>query len=80
MRVGDPDVQFTIIPIGSANDYAYSLGLDQKSPPPDRRVEGAPRCRSACSTSCRPPSFGRVSMVRPGLSIAEQSRPALVGP
>ena len=28
MRVRNPDVQFTILPIGSANDYAYSLGLD----------------------------------------------------
>ena len=39
MRVRSPDVQFTIIPIGSANDYAFSLGLDQKTPPPDRRVD-----------------------------------------
>jgi diacylglycerol kinase (ATP) len=39
MRVQNPDVQFSIIPIGSANDYAFSLGLDQKTPPPDRRVD-----------------------------------------
>jgi diacylglycerol kinase (ATP) len=39
MRVQNPDVQFTIIPIGSANDYAYSLGLDQKTAPPARRVD-----------------------------------------
>ena len=39
MRVRNPAVQFTIIPIGSANDYAYSLGLDQKAPPPARRVD-----------------------------------------
>src|SRR5437870_4031606 len=39
MRVRNPDVQFTIIPIGSANDYAFSLGLHQKTPPPDRRVD-----------------------------------------
>ena len=38
MRVRNPNVQFTLIPIGSANDYAYSLGLDQK-PPPARRVD-----------------------------------------
>src|SRR5437660_12867799 len=31
MRLRDPHVQFTIIPIGSANDYAYSLGLHEKS-------------------------------------------------
>ena len=39
MRVRNPDVQFTIIPIGSANDYAFSLGLDQKNPPAARRVD-----------------------------------------
>jgi diacylglycerol kinase (ATP) len=39
MHVQNPDVQFTIIPIGSANDYAFSLGLDQKSPPHVRRVD-----------------------------------------
>src|ERR1019366_9764905 len=39
MRVRNPNVQFTLIPIGSANDYAYSLGLDQKPPPPARRVD-----------------------------------------
>src|SRR5213079_1571612 len=39
MRVRNPDVQFTIIPIGSANDYAFSLGLDRKTPPPDRAVD-----------------------------------------
>jgi len=39
MRVRNPDVQFSILPIGSANDYAFSLGLDQKHPPPPRRVD-----------------------------------------
>lgn len=39
MRSGNPDTSFTIIPIGSANDYAYSLGLDQKQPQPPRRVD-----------------------------------------
>jgi diacylglycerol kinase (ATP) len=39
MRVRNPDVQFSIIPIGSANDYAFSLGLDQQTPPPARRVD-----------------------------------------
>lgn len=39
MRVGDPAVQFTIIPIGSANDYAFSLGLGQKEIPPKRHVD-----------------------------------------
>ena len=31
MRVPDANVQFSIIPIGSANDYAYSLGLDKSN-------------------------------------------------
>ena len=39
MRAGNPDVQFTIVPIGSANDYAYSLGIGKEPPPPDRRVD-----------------------------------------
>ncbi len=39
MRVRNLDVQFSIIPIGSANDYAFSLSLDQKTPPPPRRVD-----------------------------------------
>jgi diacylglycerol kinase (ATP) len=39
MRVRNPDVQFTIIPIGSANDLAFSLGLDQKVPPPARLID-----------------------------------------
>jgi diacylglycerol kinase family enzyme len=39
MQAQNPDVQFSIIPIGSANDYAFSLGLDQKTPPPPRRVD-----------------------------------------
>ncbi len=40
MRVRDPGVQFTIIPIGSANDYAFSLGLgNHDSPPPPRLVD-----------------------------------------
>ena len=57
MQVQNPDVQFTIIPIGSANDYAFSLGLDQKSPPPPaRRVDvglvRAPGGRSAYFGCC----------------------------
>jgi diacylglycerol kinase family enzyme len=28
MRAGRPEVRFSIIPLGSANDYAHSLGLD----------------------------------------------------
>ena len=56
MRVGNPDVQFTIVPIGSANDYAYSLGLDQKIPPPARRVDvglvRAPNGKSAYFGCC----------------------------
>ena len=39
MRVRNPDVAFTIIPIGSANDYAFSLGLGEKKPPPARLVD-----------------------------------------
>jgi diacylglycerol kinase (ATP) len=40
MRVRNPDVAFTVVPIGSANDYAYSLALDGKTPPPPpRRVD-----------------------------------------
>jgi diacylglycerol kinase family enzyme len=39
MRVRNPDVAFTILPIGSANDYAFSLGLTEKSPPADRWVD-----------------------------------------
>ncbi len=39
MRVGDLAVQFTIIPIGSANDYAYSLGLGQEGATPKRLVD-----------------------------------------
>jgi diacylglycerol kinase (ATP) len=31
MRVRNPDVAFTIIPIGSANDYAFSLDLDHQA-------------------------------------------------
>ena len=35
-----PDVRFSIIPIGSANDYAHSLGLDHAgAAPPLRRVD-----------------------------------------
>src|SRR5262245_39931273 len=29
MHVRNPNVRFTILPIGSANDYAFSLGLDR---------------------------------------------------
>jgi diacylglycerol kinase (ATP) len=39
MRVQNPVVQFTIIPIGSANDYAFSLGLEQKPGPAARRID-----------------------------------------
>jgi diacylglycerol kinase (ATP) len=39
MRVRDPDVAFSIIPIGSANDYAYSLGLDGQQFPQERHVD-----------------------------------------
>lgn len=39
MRVRDPHVQFTILPIGSANDYAFSLGFDQNNSPPARLVD-----------------------------------------
>ncbi|MBI1833145.1 MAG: hypothetical protein HYR84_17020 [Planctomycetes bacterium] len=39
MRAGNPEVQFSIIPIGSANDYAFSLGLDANNAPPERKVD-----------------------------------------
>src|SRR5207244_9896957 len=39
IRENNPDAAFTIIPIGSANDYAFSLGLDRKDAPPPRRVD-----------------------------------------
>ena len=40
MHVRNPDVQFSVLPIGSANDYAYSLGLDQPNGRPQpRRVD-----------------------------------------
>lgn len=39
MRVRNPAVQFSIIPIGSANDYAHSLGLEQRHAPPPRTVD-----------------------------------------
>jgi diacylglycerol kinase family enzyme len=39
MRAGRPDVHFSIIPIGSANDYAHSLDLDAETPPPARPVD-----------------------------------------
>lgn len=41
MRVRNPDVAFTILPIGSANDYAYSLGIDGTREVPLRRVDVA---------------------------------------
>ena len=51
MRVRDPDVQFTILPIGSANDYAFSLGLDRKNPLPTRLVDvGLVRASNGKST------------------------------
>jgi len=47
MRVRNPDVAFTIIPIGSANDYAFSLGLDRKNAPALRQVDvGVVRARN----------------------------------
>jgi diacylglycerol kinase family enzyme len=40
LRSGRPDVAFAVVPIGSSNDYAYSLGLDNGAPPPpERRVD-----------------------------------------
>jgi diacylglycerol kinase (ATP) len=39
MRVRNPAVAFTIVPIGSANDYAFSLGLHEKNVPPLRHVD-----------------------------------------
>jgi diacylglycerol kinase family enzyme len=39
MTAERPEVHFSIIPIGSANDYAHSLGLDRDSPPPARPVD-----------------------------------------
>jgi diacylglycerol kinase family enzyme len=38
MRAGRPDVVMEVYPIGSANDYAHSLGLD-----PDWKLRGDPR-------------------------------------
>lgn len=32
MRAGRPEVHFALVPIGSANDYAYSLGLTRALP------------------------------------------------
>src|SRR5262245_40277385 len=34
LRAGRPEVIFAVFPLGSANDYAYSLGLDTKPFPP----------------------------------------------
>ncbi len=39
MRIRNPDVAFTIIPIGSANDYAFSLGLHDSQTPALRHVD-----------------------------------------
>jgi diacylglycerol kinase (ATP) len=41
MRAGKPGVHYSIIPIGSANDYAHSLGLDRadNSVPAERPVD-----------------------------------------
>ena len=39
MHVRNPDVAFTIIPIGSANDYAFSLELDRTDLPRVRPVD-----------------------------------------
>jgi diacylglycerol kinase (ATP) len=34
LSAGRPDVAFAVVPIGSANDYAHSLGVDSGAPPP----------------------------------------------
>jgi diacylglycerol kinase (ATP) len=41
LRAGDPDVRFAVIPVGSANDYAHALGLDNgyRPPAPLERVD-----------------------------------------
>jgi len=39
MHVRNPDVAFSIVPIGSANDYAFSLGLHEKNGPTSRLVD-----------------------------------------
>lgn len=47
MSAGRPNVHFSIIPIGSANDYAHSLGLDGAGgPPPASRAVDVGRVRS----------------------------------
>jgi diacylglycerol kinase family enzyme len=37
LRGGRPDMAFAVVPIGSANDYAFSLGLTNGTPPPAER-------------------------------------------
>jgi diacylglycerol kinase (ATP) len=39
MRAARPDVHFSIVPIGSANDYSHSLGLGDGSAPATRAVD-----------------------------------------
>jgi diacylglycerol kinase family enzyme len=39
MQARMPHVQYSIIPIGSANDYAFSLGLDRGKQAPPRHVD-----------------------------------------
>jgi diacylglycerol kinase (ATP) len=39
MAAANPEIAFSIIPIGSANDYAYSLGLHDKHTPRMRQVD-----------------------------------------
>jgi diacylglycerol kinase family enzyme len=40
MRVRNPETRFSIVPIGSANDYAFSLGIDSANgTPPPRLVD-----------------------------------------
>jgi diacylglycerol kinase family enzyme len=34
LRAGRPEVCFAVVPVGSANDYAHSLGIDDGRPPP----------------------------------------------
>jgi diacylglycerol kinase family enzyme len=45
MRAGRRETHFSIIPIGSANDYAHSLGLDGTTPSPGPRAVDVGRVR-----------------------------------
>lgn len=47
MLAGRPEVHFALLPIGSANDYAYSLGLTRDPPPtPEARRVDVGRVRA----------------------------------